>query len=167
MAILGLPISSKPAEALPLSRLPWQAFNTGRPHHHLSRQSLFWQHCMHRHAAERDSGMAGAGFFIGDGAGVGKGRQIAGIILDNYARGRRRAVWLSTSTVSPQSLWLLGVILCPKTYSWSWMPAQALLPYIRAAESYDGRVPPHCCWTSRGNKSSRAYPPCRICTMML
>jgi len=42
----------------------------------------------------------GAGFFIGDGAGVGKGRQIAGIILDNYARGRRRAVWLSTSTVS-------------------------------------------------------------------
>ena len=32
---------------------------------------------------------AGAGFFIGDGAGVGKGRQISGIILDNYARGRR------------------------------------------------------------------------------
>lgn len=41
---------------------------------------------------------AGAGFFIGDGAGVGKGRQISGIILDNYARGRRKAVWLSTST---------------------------------------------------------------------
>ena len=47
--------------------------------------------------------MPGAGFFIGDGAGVGKGRQIAGIILDNYARGRRRAVWLSTSTVRPLS----------------------------------------------------------------
>lgn len=30
-----------------------------------------------------------AGFFIGDGAGVGKGRQISGIILDNYVRGRR------------------------------------------------------------------------------
>jgi hypothetical protein len=29
---------------------------------------------------------AGAGFFIGDAAGVGKGRQVAGIILDNYAR---------------------------------------------------------------------------------
>ena len=41
---------------------------------------------------------AGAGFFIGDGAGVGKGRQIAGIILDNFARGRRQAVWLSTSS---------------------------------------------------------------------
>ena len=39
-----------------------------------------------------------AGFFIGDGAGVGKGRQIAGIIMDNYARGRRRAVWVSTSS---------------------------------------------------------------------
>lgn len=39
-----------------------------------------------------------AGFFIGDGAGVGKGRQIAGIVLDNFARGRRRAVWLSTSS---------------------------------------------------------------------
>ena len=42
---------------------------------------------------------AGAGFFIGDGAGVGKGRQIAGIIMDNFARGRRQAVWLSTSSV--------------------------------------------------------------------
>ena len=43
--------------------------------------------------------LAGAGFFIGDGAGVGKGRQIAGIIMDNFARGRRQAVWLSTSSV--------------------------------------------------------------------
>ncbi|KAI7844526.1 hypothetical protein COHA_001884 [Chlorella ohadii] len=38
------------------------------------------------------------GFFIGDGAGVGKGRQISGVILDNYARGRRKSVWVSTST---------------------------------------------------------------------
>jgi hypothetical protein len=34
-----------------------------------------------------------AGFFIGDGAGVGKGRQIAAIILDNVVRGRRKHVW--------------------------------------------------------------------------
>ena len=40
-----------------------------------------------------------AGLFIGDATGVGKGRQIAGIILDNYIRGRRRAVWVSTNTV--------------------------------------------------------------------
>ena len=34
----------------------------------------------------------------GDGAGVGKGRQVSGIILDSYARGRRQHVWVSTST---------------------------------------------------------------------
>ncbi|KAK9833324.1 hypothetical protein WJX81_006479 [Elliptochloris bilobata] len=39
-----------------------------------------------------------AGFFIGDGAGVGKGRQIAGIVMDNFTRNRRQAVWLSTSS---------------------------------------------------------------------
>ncbi|CAH3034314.1 unnamed protein product [Porites lobata] len=38
-----------------------------------------------------------AGFFIGDGAGVGKGRQIAGIVLDNFARGRSRHIWFSIS----------------------------------------------------------------------
>jgi len=38
-----------------------------------------------------------AGFFLGDGAGVGKGRQISGVILDSWARGRRQHVWLSTS----------------------------------------------------------------------
>ncbi|CAG9465812.1 unnamed protein product [Pedinophyceae sp. YPF-701] len=38
-----------------------------------------------------------AGFFLGDGAGVGKGRQIAGMVLDNFARGRRKAVWVSTT----------------------------------------------------------------------
>ncbi|MBO9547125.1 bifunctional class I SAM-dependent methyltransferase/DEAD/DEAH box helicase [Caulobacter sp.] len=35
------------------------------------------------------------GFFLGDGTGCGKGRQIAGIIADNMAQGRLRAVWLS------------------------------------------------------------------------
>lgn len=35
------------------------------------------------------------GFFIGDGTGVGKGRQIAGIILDNFMQGRDKAVWVS------------------------------------------------------------------------
>jgi predicted RNA methylase len=37
------------------------------------------------------------GFFIGDGTGVGKGRQSASIILDNWLRGRRKAVWISRS----------------------------------------------------------------------
>ena len=35
-----------------------------------------------------------AGFLIGDGAGVGKGRTIAGIIFENYIKGRRRAIWV-------------------------------------------------------------------------
>ena len=34
------------------------------------------------------------GWFLGDGTGAGKGRQVAGIILDNWLKGRRRAVWL-------------------------------------------------------------------------
>ncbi|XP_069134859.1 protein strawberry notch homolog 1-like isoform X2 [Argopecten irradians] len=37
------------------------------------------------------------GFLIGDGAGVGKGRTIAGIIYENYIQGRKRALWLSVS----------------------------------------------------------------------
>lgn len=38
-----------------------------------------------------------AGFLVGDGAGVGKGRTIAGIIYENYLRGRKRALWISVS----------------------------------------------------------------------
>ena len=37
------------------------------------------------------------GWFLGDGTGAGKGRQVAAIILDNWLKGRRRAVWISKS----------------------------------------------------------------------
>ncbi len=37
------------------------------------------------------------GFMLGDGTGAGKGRQAAGIILDNWMQGRRKAVWISKS----------------------------------------------------------------------
>ncbi len=37
------------------------------------------------------------GFMIGDGTGVGKGRQSAAIILDNWLQGRCKAVWISKS----------------------------------------------------------------------
>ena len=37
------------------------------------------------------------GFFLGDGTGAGKGRQAAGILLDNWLQGRRRALWISKS----------------------------------------------------------------------
>lgn len=38
-----------------------------------------------------------AGFFLGDGAGVGKGRQIAAMIKEHHAQGGKRTLWLSVS----------------------------------------------------------------------
>ena len=38
-----------------------------------------------------------AGFLIGDGAGVGKGRTIAGLIFENFCKNRKRAIWVSVS----------------------------------------------------------------------
>src|SRR5437764_13013596 len=38
-----------------------------------------------------------AGFFVGHGTGVGKGRILAGIIADNFNPGRERALWLSVN----------------------------------------------------------------------
>jgi predicted RNA methylase len=37
------------------------------------------------------------GWFLGDGTGAGKGRQVTGVLLDNWLKGRRRAVWISKS----------------------------------------------------------------------
>ncbi len=37
------------------------------------------------------------GFFLGDGAGVGKGRQLAGFVLENWLKGAKRHLWLSAS----------------------------------------------------------------------
>ena len=37
------------------------------------------------------------GWFLGDGTGAGKGRQVAGVILDNWCQGRRKALWVSKS----------------------------------------------------------------------
>ena len=64
------------------------------------------------------------GFFLGDGTGCGKGREIAAVVADNMAQGRTRAVWLSkndalledarrdwgaiggtASDITPQSAW--------------------------------------------------------------
>ena len=35
------------------------------------------------------------GFFLGDGTGIGKGRTIAGMILDNYNQGRKKSLWVT------------------------------------------------------------------------
>jgi hypothetical protein len=37
------------------------------------------------------------GWSLGDGTGAGKGRQVTGVLLDNWLKGRRRAVWVSKS----------------------------------------------------------------------
>lgn len=37
------------------------------------------------------------GFFLGDGTGAGKGRQLASIIMDQWLRGSRRHLWISES----------------------------------------------------------------------
>ena len=44
------------------------------------------------------NGNVRSGFLLGDGAGIGKGRQIAGLIYDNFIRGRTKALWFSAST---------------------------------------------------------------------
>ncbi len=38
------------------------------------------------------------GFFLGDGTGIGKGRTISGVILDNFNKGRKKAIWISENT---------------------------------------------------------------------
>lgn len=50
-----------------------------------------------RHLQHLQNG-ARAGFFIGDGAGVGKGRTIAGLVWENWHHGRRKALWISVGS---------------------------------------------------------------------
>lgn len=38
------------------------------------------------------------GFIMGDGTGVGKGRQIVGMIVDNWFKNRKKALWVSSSS---------------------------------------------------------------------
>ncbi|WP_416341390.1 strawberry notch-like NTP hydrolase domain-containing protein [Sphingobium yanoikuyae] len=45
---------------------------------------------------EADDGRAyRKGYFLGDGTGAGKGRQVAACILDSWLQGRRRNIWIS------------------------------------------------------------------------
>nr|GEX46630.1 protein FORGETTER 1 isoform X2 [Tanacetum cinerariifolium] len=50
-----------------------------------------------RHLQHLENGSR-AGFFLGDGAGVGKGRTIAGLIWENWHHGRRKALWISVGS---------------------------------------------------------------------
>jgi len=47
---------------------------------------------------KRDPVALRAGFLLGDGAGMGKGRTLAGFVVENIARGRKKHVWISVSS---------------------------------------------------------------------
>ena len=49
-----------------------------------------------RHEVKLPNGTR-AGFFLGDGVGLGKGRQLAGMVYDNWKRGVKRHIWISVS----------------------------------------------------------------------
>ncbi|CAF0804799.1 unnamed protein product, partial [Didymodactylos carnosus] len=49
------------------------------------------------YACQRHNTLLTDGTRAGDGAGVGKGRTIAGIIYENYILGRKKSLWLSVS----------------------------------------------------------------------
>ncbi len=45
--------------------------------------------------ASADGNVYRMGYFLGDGTGAGKGRQVASVILDRWVRGERRHIWIS------------------------------------------------------------------------
>ena len=47
---------------------------------------------------KRDPLSLRAGFLLGDGAGMGKGRTLAGFVVENIARGRKKHVWIPVSS---------------------------------------------------------------------
>jgi len=90
--------SSLASVALPVlaykTKLPRGVFSTGK----LSAPQMeAISYACQRHESFLSSGER-QGFFLGDGAGVGKGRQVAGMVYENWLRGRRRHVWFSAST---------------------------------------------------------------------
>ncbi|XP_016962791.1 protein strawberry notch isoform X2 [Drosophila biarmipes] len=85
--------SVEPCDVYYKLSLPQETINSG----HLSAlqlESITYASQAHDHLLPDGSR---AGFLIGDGAGVGKGRTIAGIIYENYLKGRKKALWISVS----------------------------------------------------------------------
>jgi hypothetical protein len=81
----GLPV--------PLTELPAELVDNGL----LSNVQLeMIEYANMRHEYDLPSGER-AGFLLGDGAGMGKGRQIAGLIYDNVRKGRTKHIWISSS----------------------------------------------------------------------
>ncbi|CAJ0941779.1 unnamed protein product, partial [Mesorhabditis belari] len=77
-----------------VSRIPEHVIDTGAISA-LQYEALIYACQMHERllpSGER------AGYLIGDGAGVGKGRTIASLIYENYLADRKKSIWLSVSS---------------------------------------------------------------------
>ena len=66
-------------------------------HAHIHAQLEGVVYALQQHERQLQNGCR-AGFFIGDGTGVGKGRELAAIVWENWLRGRTKAVWFTCNT---------------------------------------------------------------------
>ncbi|XP_017871882.1 PREDICTED: protein strawberry notch isoform X3 [Drosophila arizonae] len=85
--------SVEPCDVYYKLSIPAETINSGQLSA-LQLESITYASQAHDHLLPDNSR---AGFLIGDGAGVGKGRTIAGIIYENYLKGRKKALWISVS----------------------------------------------------------------------
>ncbi|XP_065082597.1 protein strawberry notch isoform X2 [Ochlerotatus camptorhynchus] len=85
--------SVEPSDVYYKLSIPPETINTGQLSA-LQLESITYASQAHDHLLADGSR---AGFLVGDGAGVGKGRTIAGIMYENYLKGRKKAIWISVS----------------------------------------------------------------------
>jgi predicted RNA methylase len=88
------------------------------------------------------------GWMLGDGTGAGKGRQVAGVLLDNWLKGRRRALWVSKS----------DKLLEDAQRDWSALGQERLLvtPLSRFAQGAPIRLPEGILFTTYATLRSEA-----------
>ena len=101
------------------------------------------------------------GFFLGDGTGAGKGRQIASVIMDRWLDGERRHIWITKNEalledarrdwealggmrldIQPLSGWKLGVPV-----RWSQGILFITYPTLRSGREDDTRLDQILAWT--------------------
>lgn len=101
------------------------------------------------------------GFFLGDGTGAGKGRQIASVIMDRWLDGERRHIWITKNEalledarrdwealggmrldIQPLSGWKLGVPV-----RWSQGILFITYPTLRSGRADDTRLDQILAWT--------------------
>ena len=96
-------VESTAMSSVAAPKIDWDACRLCLPREIIEQSRLsnlqleFVLYANYRHTQELPSGER-TGFLLSDGAGIGKGRQIAGLIYDNHLRGRGKALWFSAST---------------------------------------------------------------------